>query len=281
MSDSKFDLAALENAEVAAFVDFFRAAPAGIRSAYELDVQDVGTATCFTCRGLDPPAVFRRAARLGVVATTNEEELEKVMAHMDQRTPGYAVTASAHSRPAQLGSWLQKRRFTRAWAWMKFSRDCAVDREADPPGLEIVVAGASLRNDFGRVTVEAFGMPAAIAPWLGALAGRKNWISVMAFSKGVPVAVGTTYVSGEHAWLGFGATLPDYRRLGAQTALLKRRIAEAAKLGARVAVTETGERVPDRPSNSYRNILRVGFREMYLRQNYLSPLKTARVPDGP
>jgi hypothetical protein len=36
-------------------------------------------------------------------------------------------------------------------------------------------------------------------------------------------------------------------------------------------VTETGERVPDKPSDSYRNILRAGFHERYLRQNYLSP----------
>jgi hypothetical protein len=53
--------------------------------------------------------------------------------------------------------------------------------------------------------------------------------------------------------------------------MLARRLTEAAARGARVAVTETGERVPDKPSHSYRNILRAGFEEMYLRQNYLSP----------
>jgi hypothetical protein len=272
MSHPNLDFAALENAEVAAFVDFFRAAPADIRSTYEIDVNALGAATCFTCRGLDPPAVFRRVAGFGVVKPASEEELDVVLAYMAERTPGYAITASAHSRPPRMESWLQQRRFSRAWAWMKFSRDCAVQREEDPPGLEIVVADASMRSDFGRVMVEAFGMPTAIAPWLGALAGRKDWISTMAFKNGNPVAVGTAYVSGEHAWLGFGATLPECRRMGAQTALLKRRLSEAAARGARVAVTETGERVPDRPSHSYRNILRVGFKEMYLRQNYLSPL---------
>jgi hypothetical protein len=37
-----------------------------------------------------------------------------------------------------------------------------------------------------------------------------------------------------------------------------------------VAVTETGERVPGKPSNSYRNILRAGFAEAYLRANFMS-----------
>ena len=48
-------------------------------------------------------------------------------------------------------------------------------------------------------------------------------------------------------------------------------VTHMASRGARTAVTETGERQPDKPSNSYRNILRAGFHERYLRHNYLSP----------
>ncbi len=59
-------------------------------------------------------------------------------------------------------------------------------------------------------------------------------------------------------------------RHGAQNALLARRLQEAATQGAQVAVTETDERVPDKPDNSYRNILKAGFVEAYVRQNYLS-----------
>jgi hypothetical protein len=47
------------------------------------------------------------------------------------------------------------------------------------------------------------------------------------------------------------------------------RIDAAAARGARLAVTETGERVPDKPSGSYRNILRAGFEEVYLRRHWL------------
>ena len=116
-----------------------------------------------------------------------------------------------------------------------------------------------------------FGLPPAVAPWVGALAGRAKWVCVMAFADTSPVAAGAVYVDGEYAWLGFGATLETHRRHGAQTALIARRLSEAAARGARVAVTETGERLADKPSNSYRNILRAGFEEMYLRQNYMSP----------
>jgi len=40
-------------------------------------------------------------------------------------------------------------------------------------------------------------------------------------------------------------------------------------------VTETGERVPDRPSASYRNILRAGFREEFVVKNWLMPRRSA------
>lgn len=58
-------------------------------------------------------------------------------------------------------------------------------------------------------------------------------------------------------------------------------LAEAAARGARTAVTETGERLPDKPSMSYRNILRARFHERYLRQNYLSPQASIGIDGGP
>jgi GNAT superfamily N-acetyltransferase len=73
------------------------------------------------------------------------------------------------------------------------------------------------------------------------------------------------------AWLGFAATLPEARGQGAQGALLVERVRRAAALGCPLVTLETGERVPDRPDASYRNILRQGFFELYLRPNFYSP----------
>ena len=125
---------------------------------------------------------------------------------------------------------------------MKFARPC----DAAPPAasdLEIRVIGHELGEEFGRVVAAGFGLPAAVAPWVAALAGRAKWVCVMAFADTSPVAAGAVYVDGEYAWLGFGATLESHRRHGAQTALIARRLGEAAARGARVAVTETGERL--------------------------------------
>ncbi len=265
-----FDFAALENIEFAANIDLFRAAPEDVRLALDVEIRDIGTTTCMTCRGIEPTSMFRRAVGLGVGSSTNEPALDEVLAYMDRRKLKFALPVAPLSQPPALTSWLEKRGFTRGYAWMKFYRPCA-DAPQATSSLEIRVIGEEHSSEFGRVVAEGFGLSPTAAPWVGAVAGRPNWVCVMAFAGDTPVAAGAVYVQGNYAWLGFGATLSSHRRHGAQSALLARRMNEAAARGARVAVTETGERLPDKPSNSYRNILRAGFEEAYLRQNYLSP----------
>lgn len=261
---------ALEGVEFDACVDLWRAAPAATTAVHAPEVRQVGSATCTTSRGVEPAAIFRRAVGLGVARATSEAELDSVLAYMNGVGQRYAVPVAPPYQPANLAAWLEKRGFMRGYAWMKFSRPCDASLAA-PTDLEVRVVGAERGGAFGQVVAAGFGLPATIAPWVGALPGRANWVCVMAFAESTPVAAGAVYVRGEYAWLGFGATLPSHRRHGAQNALLARRIAEAAARGARTAVTETGERMPDKPSNSYRNILRAGFEERYLRQNWMSP----------
>lgn len=264
------DYKALEQVEFDASADLWRAAPAEVRAAQAIELREFSGAQCMTSRGIEPPALFRRAVGLGVAREASETDLEAVLAHMGARGLRYCVPVAAPYRPATLGAWLERRGFTRGYAWMKFSRACGEKLEA-PTDLAVRVIGREHGADFGHVVAEGFGLPASIAAWVGALPGRAHWVCVMAFDGSAPTAAGAAYVQGEYAWLGFGATLPASRRRGAQNALLARRLAEAASRGARTAVTETGERLPDKPSNSYRNILRAGFHERYLRQNYLSP----------
>jgi hypothetical protein len=264
------DFPAFEEVEFDASADLWRAAPENVRSSLAIELREVAGAQCMTSRGIEPPALFRRAVGLGMAREASEADLHAVIAHMASRGLRYCVPVAAPYKPAALAAWLEKRGFTRGYAWMKFSRPCDAALKAQTD-LEVRVVGREHGADFGRVVAEGFGLPAAIASWVSALPGRPHWVCVMAFAGSAPAAAGAAYVNGEHAWLGFGATLPAFRRHGAQNALLARRLTEAAARGARTAVTETGEQVPDKPNSSYRNILRAGFHERYLRHNYLSP----------
>ena len=258
----------MERIEIAALADFWRAAPAGVRDALSLDLQQAGGATCFRSRAIAPALMFRRAVGLGLERPASPQDLDAICQVMDPLGQPWGLAVAPFARPATLADALPPRGFTPGYAWMKFQRRC----DAMPPhetDLAVRTLQAADSAVFANVVGECFGLPALAREWLCVLPGRPRWTCVGAFDGNDAVAVGAAYLDGDVAWLGFGATLPLHRQRGAQNALLALRIDEAAGLGARLAVTETGERLPDKPSGSYRNILRAGFEETYLRRHWL------------
>ena len=119
-----------------------------------------------------------------------------------------------------------------------------------------------------RVVCAAFGMPAALEPWFAALVGRPGWTFVVAELDDRVAATGAVFVDGSTAWLGVGATLADYRKRGAQSALLAARIEIAADSGCAVIATETGESIAGEANPSLGNIRRAGFVQVCSRLNY-------------
>jgi len=114
---------------------------------------------------------------------------------------------------------------------------------------------------FGGVTP----VPSGQLEWIKASVGAPGFSHYLAFVGDRPVATGVVYINGNAAWMGWAGTLTHFRRRGAQTALIAARIKRAAELGARWIVCATMEPKPRRPSGSYRNLLKSGFREAYLR----------------
>jgi GNAT superfamily N-acetyltransferase len=163
---------------------------------------------------------------------------------------------------------LEQRGYARGYAWMKF------ERGPDPaPGVEsaLRVEDAADPGLFMATLAEGFGAPAEEAADGPTLADYPGWHTFLAWEGDEPAAAAGLFVDGGVAWFGGAATRPAFRRRGAQTALLAARIERARAAGARRLCTETGERVPERAEQSYRNILRAGFREAYLRPNWRSP----------
>ena len=66
-----------------------------------------------------------------------------------------------------------------------------------------------------------------------------------------------------------GATSPDFRRRGSQGAVMVSRLQRALELRCKKIFTCTGVDVPGDPQHSYSNILKAGFKEEYIRDNYV------------
>lgn len=82
----------------------------------------------------------------------------------------------------------------------------------------------------------------------------------LGFVDGCVAGTGELHVSDGIAWLSGDTTLPHYRRRGVQSALQRARLADAARAGCELAVSEA---TPG--SGSQRNMERLGFRVAYTR----------------
>ena len=222
----------LEAVEVAAYVDAFRAAPD------VCEVAEIGGAWCMASRRL-PSRTFCRVAGL-----TSPEPLDEIASFYGD-TPWWVSDSTG------LGPELEERGFVR--------------------DLRVVRAGADEADDFAHVLVRAYELPDWSAPLAANIVGRVPWSCYVAYDGDRPAGAGALFVDGGTGWLGFGGTIPELRGRGAQSAILAARIEDARRQGCTVVTTETGELEEGRPSGSYRNILRAGFREHGVRKNYRAP----------
>jgi hypothetical protein len=185
-------------------------------------------------------------------------------------TPGLAGTDPAER-------WLSDNGFSRGYAWMKFARANHPPRFKAPEGVEVAELSDPAEEPFGMIAATGFGLPAWASAFFANLPGREGWHCYVARVDGTAQACAAMLVSHGVAQLGIAATLEPARGRGCQLALLHRRVLDAVELGCESLFVETGERVPDRPSASYRNILRAGFREAYLRPNWERTPKAGRL----
>jgi GNAT superfamily N-acetyltransferase len=240
----------LNTTEYAALVDAFEASP------QLCEVAEIGGATCVAVRGLDS-RMFNRVLNL-----SSTEPLEEIAAFYGE-TPWWV--SDSHG----VGPELEEQGFVRDYGWMKFSR--GVGPRKARSDLDVRLAGPERVGDFAHVVAEGYGLPGWTTPFAANIVGRPGWSCYVAYDGEQPAGAGALFVQDHVGWLGYAATLPRYRGRGAQSGILAARIEGARKQGCSNVVTESAELEEDRPSSSYRNILRAGFRETGVRANYRAP----------
>jgi GNAT superfamily N-acetyltransferase len=255
-----------DDIEAAASADLYAAAPAalGFRS------ERVGGATVLLAPRV-PVSYFNRVIGLGGHAPATQRELDAAIELF--RSAGvddFWVHLTPAARPAQLKDWITERGLKppprRSWA--KFLRGPEPASAEARPDVQTRAAVAADATGVARVATTAFGLPPFLGEWFANVVGRDGWRVLVAHVDGQLAATGAIFVRDRTAWLGMGATLPEYRRRGAQTALLAARIAAAAAADCTVLATETGESIAGEPNPSLANIRRAGFTQACSRLNY-------------
>ncbi|MFP3920892.1 MAG: GNAT family N-acetyltransferase [Dichotomicrobium sp.] len=156
--------------------------------------------------------------------------------------------------------------------WQKFHRGC--DELVPDMRTEFTIreVGPDHGEAFARIVCDGFDLGEVAIPWLARLPGSSGgWRAFMAFDGETPVGTGGLFIKDDIAFTDFGATAPQYRGRGAQSANLAHRVRAALEAGCTRIYTCTGEEVEGDPQHSYANIMKMGFRELYLRENYAPP----------
>jgi GNAT superfamily N-acetyltransferase len=263
---TRYDPAALDRVERRFWRDIWQSMPHEVTSEHGIELRDFGSLQVTLTRDLPQVPILNLV--LGA-PEASEADLEYALAWAAEHgvSPCVPLTPELPGS-GQAEAWLRERGFEHGYAWMKFVRDPHPPRFPAPAEIEVVELAAVDEGPFGTIAAVGFGMPVWGADFFAHLPGRDGWRCYVARVKGKAQACAAMLIEDGIAEFGIAATLEDARGRGCQTALLHRRIEDAAAAGCNTLFVETGERVPDRPSGSYRNILKAGFEEAYLRPSW-------------
>ena len=261
-----FDPVALDRVERRFWRDIWESVPHEAASEHGVELRDFGALQATLTRDLPQVPILNLV--LGAPEASGVD-LEYALAWSAEQgvspcvplTPGLPGSPQAQAR-------LREKGFEPGYAWMKFVRDSHPPRFPEPSDLEVVEPATADEEPFGTIAAVGFGMPAWAAAFFAHLPGREGWRCYVARVEGKAQACAAMLIEDGIAEFGIAATLEEARGRGCQTALLRRRILDAAEAGCHTLFVETGEQVPDRPSGSYRNILKAGFEEAYVRPNW-------------
>lgn len=265
----EYEPRALDRVERLFWGDIWDTVPAEVAAEHGIELRDFGPVRVLIIGDLPRVGMLNLilgAAEPGAVADGHLAEAAEWTAA--KGVAPYVPVTPGSPDAAEAETWLAANGFSEAYAWMKFVRDAHPPRFAAPEGVEVVELSAEDEAPFGTIAAVGFDLPAWASSLFARLPGREGWRCYVARLDGEPQACAAMSLHGGIAEFGIAATLETARGRGCQLALLRRRILDAAEAGCHTLFVETGERVPDRPSGSYRNILRAGFEEAYLRPNW-------------
>lgn len=272
-SGFEYDSAELDRVERRFWREIWESTPPATADEHGAELRDFGPVQATLLADLPEAGMMNLALGATEPGAVERDHLAAAIEWMSARGVALQVPVAPELPTSDAAeAWLAASGFEPGYAWMKFVRDPHPPRFRQPQ-VEVVELDAASEEPFGMIVATGFGAPPWAAAMFAELPGREGWRCYVARVDDEAQACAAMLVDGGVAEFGLAATLEPARGRGCQLALLHRRIADAVEAGCDLLFVETGERVEGRPAASYRNILRAGFEEAYLRPNWRrSPL---------
>jgi GNAT superfamily N-acetyltransferase len=252
-----------------AWQDMYKAAGREISDKFGIKVFSIGSACVSIVKNIDILG-FNRVIGLGLLQTAAEQMIDDIISkYKEAEVKRFFIQIHPEASPSQLKEWFEKRKIQHYNNWVKLYRGVE-----NPPAIETEIEIREVQNKkeaetFGEIIIKSFEWPDEMKYWFENLADRKCWKNYLAFDGENPVAAASLYVKDDCGWLSFACTLPEHRRMGAQSALIARRIEDAAELGCKILTSETAEDNEQERSQSLQNIQKMGFEVAYIRPNFI------------
>lgn len=271
-----YDSALLERVAQRFWRDMWRSVPPDAVSESGVEVRRFGPvqATAFG----DLPEIqslnqIRGAAEPGAITGGY---LAEAVEWMRAREVDYRVPV-AECRPGveEAEAWLSTRGYERGSGWIKLVREGAPPDLPPCPEVKIFELGEYEGDGEGlcAIATQALGLPITAEALFFSLPQEERW---RCYTAALPpedgiVATGAMLIENGVAQLGPGTTLEHRRGRGCNTALLRRRLLDAAEAGCHTVFVELGESDPEQLAATYRNLRREGFEEAYRSRNWQRP----------
>jgi len=259
----------LEAAEVRSLASLYDAATPELVSECGVVVGRPGGGLLVAATQLDVLAL-NRVVGIGLESRATRDDVRSlVSAFHDIGSPRFFVQVAPVEGSEEIEAWLTDAGLRHYNNWVRLSRELIDIPDAPTSDLAVRPIDAEQGEAFSRIVAQAFGFPPAVASLVRCPIDRPGWRHYLAYEGDEAIAGAAMFVAGESAWLGFAGTAAGRRGRGAQTALVIRRLEDAAAEGCRWVSVETAEQTPDREAPSFRNLRRLGFSQAYIRPNYL------------
>lgn len=265
----------VEFSEARAYASLAQLFAPGPEADCDVRLVAIGSAVALVAPGVRTTLNLNRVIGLGIKEPVDEAAIDAIGRLYECLDLSYGIEIGPCAEPHDLRAWLRQRRMRRTQPTAMRYRAASL-MKSETRGLNVAKArDASESQLVGEICSSVFRMPASVCSLLAATRRDARWRQWLVRRGATPIAAALSFVDQGVAWLGWDATLPEFRGLGAHRAMIAARVHDAWEAGCAHVTTETGVNTTATPNPSGRNYEKEAFRLAYERMTYAAIHRSA------
>ena len=239
------------------------------RGTRDVSILDVNSFGAIALPSLDVLG-FNRVLHFGIDNPVNEQDVDAILNfYRSNNVPRFFVNVSPAAAPGNAKDILTGMGLRHYNNWAQLFYKLPEKVKPIETNFEARPAAESDKETFAHIINSSFEWAGSAGELIAASIGMKNWIHFIIYEGDTPISAAALYTAGEIGSLVIGGTLEEHRGKGAQKVLINYRTRRAIDAGCKYLATETVEDTPEKPSPSYRNMIKSGFELAYIRPNFI------------